>query len=81
MCTKITGAGCSLGGVTAVYAAVASPFVAALTASDVYNIASENAQKNCSGPASFQVAFIDNLYSITKEQIDSSVICIETEAL
>lgn len=81
MCTKITGAGCSLGGVTAVYAAVASPFVAALTATDVYNIAAENAEKNCSGPASFQVAFLDNLYSITKDQIDSSVISIETEAL
>ncbi len=81
MCTKITGAGCSLGGVTAVYAAVASPFVAAVTASGVYNIAAENAQKTCFGPASFQVAFLDNLYSITKEQIANSVICVETEAL
>ena len=29
---KVTGSGCSLGGVAAVYAAAASPFIAALTA-------------------------------------------------
>lgn len=70
LCTKITGAGCSLGGVTAVYAAVCSPFIAALTASTVYNVASELAEKNCKGPASFQVAFVDNLYSVSEEQIN-----------
>lgn len=72
LCTKITGAGCSLGGVTAVYAAVTSPLIAALTASSVYNAASELAEKNCKGPASFQVAFIDNLYSVSAEQINKS---------
>lgn len=59
---KITGAGCSLGGVVAVYAAVANPFVAALTASFMYNYAGAEAEKTAKGPASFQVDFLDNLY-------------------
>ncbi|RSX55658.1 hydroxyethylthiazole kinase [Bifidobacterium dolichotidis] len=41
--TKITGAGCSLGGVTATYLSVASPLVAALAASMLYNVASDAA--------------------------------------
>ncbi|SFS37912.1 hydroxyethylthiazole kinase [Succinivibrio dextrinosolvens] len=77
LCTKITGAGCSLGGVTAVFAAVATPFIAALTASSVYKVASGAAEKNCKGPASFQMAFVDNLYSVSAEQINGSSLKIE----
>ena len=44
MMTKITGAGCSLGGVTATYLAVAEPLVAAISASLLYNRASEIAE-------------------------------------
>ena len=66
---KITGAGCSLGGVAAVYAAVASPLIAALTATAVYNLAGTRAEKKITGPGSFQVQFIDELYRATPEEI------------
>ena len=67
--TKITGAGCSLGGVTAVYAAVASPFIAALAATAVYNLAGGRAERKADGPGSFQAAFLDELYQATPEDI------------
>jgi hydroxyethylthiazole kinase len=60
--TRITGAGCSLGGVAAVYAAVSSPFTAALTATAIYNLAGARAGQTVDAPASFQVAFLDELY-------------------
>ena len=50
MMTKITGAGCSLGGVTATYLAVAEPLVAALAASLLYDRASEIAEVNPMAP-------------------------------
>ena len=52
MMTKITGAGCSLGGVTAVYLAVAQPLIAALAATSLYNTAGEIAEKRSNGPGS-----------------------------
>ncbi|MCL2862950.1 MAG: hydroxyethylthiazole kinase [Methanimicrococcus sp.] len=61
MLKSITGAGCSLGGLMAVYAAVTDPFTAALAASLAFKYASESAQKNTAGTASFRTAFIDNL--------------------
>lgn len=66
---KITGAGCSLGGVCAVYAAVADPFTAALTATQIYNLAGSRAEKVSSAPASFQVNFIDNLYLASPQEV------------
>jgi len=66
---KITGAGCSLGGVTAIYAAVASPFIAALTATAVYNLAGRRAGQKADGPGSFQAAFLDELYKAAPEDI------------
>lgn len=74
MMTKITGAGCSLGGVTATYLAVADPLIAALAASALYNRASETGEANSHGPGSFQVAFLDGLWSTTSEQIAASPI-------
>lgn len=65
MLTKITGAGCSLGGVMAVYASKFTPFDAAVYASIHYNIASEKAEINAKGNGSFQICFIDEL-SCTK---------------
>jgi len=59
---KITGAGCSLGGITAVYAATSSPFIAALAATAIYNLAGHRAESKASGPGSFHVEFIDELY-------------------
>lgn len=66
---KITGAGCSLGGVAAVYAAAAPPFIAALTATAVYNLAGSRAERKADGPASFQAAFLDELYKAAPAEI------------
>ena len=66
---KITGAGCSLGGVCAVYAGVTDSFTAALTATQIYNLAGKKAEEQCAGPASFQQCFIDNLYLSTAQDI------------
>ena len=67
--TKITGAGCSLGGVTAVYLAETSPFIAALTAVQAYNLAGTRAAREAKGPGSFTAAFLDALYAATPEEI------------
>lgn len=69
---KITGAGCSLGGVAAVYATAASPFIAALTASAVYNLAGSRAERKVEGPGSFQVEFLNELYKASAEDIASN---------
>lgn len=67
----ITGAGCSLGGVVAVYCAEATPFVAALTAVTVYNSAAQDAEKKSSGPGTFQPHFLDSIYRLTTDAADS----------
>ena len=77
MMTKITGAGCSLGGVTATYLAVAEPLIAALSASLLYDRASEIAEAESDGPGSFQVALLDALWNVTADQVATSEI-IET---
>ena len=69
---KITGAGCSLGGVCAVYAAVTDPFTAALAASQHYNLAGKRAEEKSNAPASFQVNFIDELYRASPEDIGAN---------
>ena len=66
---KISGSGCSLGGVAAVYATAASPFIAALTATAVYNLAGKRAELRACAPGSFQTAFLDELYIATAEEI------------
>ncbi len=65
----ITGAGCALGGVTAIYACVTDPFTAAVTAANVFNLAGSRAEKEVDGPGSFQVHFLDNLYKAAAEEI------------
>ena len=64
----ITGAGCSLGGVCAVYANVTTPFVAALTATFLYNAAAVIAEKKSRGPGSFMKNFLDAVYEISCTQ-------------
>ena len=78
MMTKITGAGCSLGSVTAVYLAVSDPLTAALSASLLYNRAGEAAAATANGPGSFQVALLDAFWNITPEQIANSPMNIES---
>lgn len=74
---KITGAGCSLGGVMAVYAAQAEPFIAALAGAAVYNLAGKRAEQKAKGPSGFQVQFIDELYLATAEDIADNPLHIE----
>ncbi|MBT1171673.1 hydroxyethylthiazole kinase [Bifidobacterium sp. SO4] len=74
MMAKITGAGCSLGGVTATYLAVAEPLTAALAASLLYNRAAEAAEAKAEGPGSFQVHLLDALWNLTPEQVADSEI-------
>ena len=74
---KITGSGCSLGGVVAVYATAASPFIAALTAAAVYNLAGNRAENQVNGPGSFQRQFLDELYKATAADIANNPFEIE----
>lgn len=69
MMRNITGAGCSLGGVMAIYACVTTPFIAALTAVSVYNFAGARAEKQAQGPGSFQTCFLDALYQASPEDV------------
>lgn len=75
--TKITGGGCSLGGVMAVYLAVSEPFVAALTGTAIYNAAGLFAASNTTAPASFKVAFLDALYSMRAELVAENSLRLE----
>lgn len=65
----ITGTGCSLGGVMAVYAAVTTPFIAALTGAAIYNWAGSQAAGIAKGTGSFQSAFLDALYTAAPEAV------------
>lgn len=75
--TKITGAGCSLGGVVATYLAVSDPLTAALAASALYNVAGSAADARAKGPGSFQVEFLDSLWNTTPRQIADALIAAE----
>lgn len=74
---QVTGCGCSLGGVMAVYAVVAEPFAAAVAATAVYNLAGARAEKLCRGPGSFKQAFLDELHLATPEDVAANP--LETE--
>jgi len=69
MLKSITGSGCSLGGLMAVYVSVTDALTAALTASLAFKCASESAQKSTAGTASFRTAFIDNLSLLDAETL------------
>lgn len=77
MCA-VTGSGCSLGGVAAVYAAVADPFTAALAATAAYNLAGAEAAERCGGPGSFPSAFLDALNSLAPEEVAAAPMTFET---
>lgn len=73
----VTGGGCSLGGVMAVYAAVADPLTAALAATLLYNLAAERAAAATEGPGSFAVRFLDELHKATPDEIASMPMTVE----
>lgn len=62
--SQITGTGCMLGMICATYLAVTDPFTAAVTAATEFGIAGEKAEKNSSGPGSFQVELLDQFYNL-----------------
>lgn len=66
---KITGAGCSLGGVCAVYACVTDPFIASVAATQHFNLAARLAGARVNAPASFQTLFIDELFLASPKDI------------
>ncbi|MFT8330919.1 hydroxyethylthiazole kinase [Bifidobacterium psychraerophilum] len=74
--TKITGAGCSLGGVTGTYLAVCDPITAAIAASVHFNRASQTAAETATGPGSFQTAFLDALWNTSATDIAKGAILI-----
>lgn len=74
---KITGAGCSLGGVMAVYATATTPFIAAIAGSQIYNLAGQFAVKKADGPGSFEVHFLDELHKARPEDIANNYFHLE----
>lgn len=74
---KITGAGCSLGGVMAVYATATTPFIAAIAGSQIYNLAGQFAEKKADGPGSFEVHFLDELYRARPEDVANNYFHLE----
>ncbi|WP_297281348.1 hydroxyethylthiazole kinase [uncultured Anaerococcus sp.] len=77
MMESITGAGCSLGGVCAVFESVTDSFTAALTATQIYNLAGFLASEKANGPASFQTEFLDALYKVNSEEVANNRFEIE----
>ena len=78
--SKITGCGCSQGGVLAVYATCADAFTAAVAGTAHYNLAGTRAAAVATAPASFKVAFIDELYRATGEEIAANPMCVIRES-
>lgn len=74
---KVTGFGCALGGVIAVYAAASTPLVAALAGSAAFNCAATRAAARTDAPASFKVAFLDELYHATPESVAANPLTVE----
>lgn len=69
--TRITGAGCALGGVIAAFAAVTDDHLAATTAAClVYAVAGERSAELAARPGSFAVALLDALDSIDRAMLE-----------
>jgi hydroxyethylthiazole kinase len=74
MMGQITGTGCVATAVTGAFLAVDSDPVDAVVSSLGYlGLAGERAGEISSGPGSFQVAFLDALYSITPKELSESI--------
>ena len=65
------------GGVLAVYATQTDPFTAAVAAVNHYNFAGVAAAAAADAPASFKVAFIDELFRATPEAVAGNSIEIQ----
>jgi hydroxyethylthiazole kinase len=66
---RITVMGCSLTGIVAAFAVDQPALPATVAALAYYAVAGEVAAETAAGPASFQTAFIDALYTLTPEDV------------
>jgi len=68
--TKVTGAGCALGGITAAFAAVVEDrLVAAVAATTVLTLAAERSARTAEHPGSFAVGLLDGLHALTAQDV------------
>jgi hydroxyethylthiazole kinase len=69
--TTLTGTGCMATTAVACFAAVGSDvLLAAAGALAVYGLAAEKAAARAAGPASFKIAFFDQLYALTTAEVE-----------
>ncbi len=70
----VTGTGCVAGALAAAFAAVCpDPFRAAVSSSAVTAVAGQLAAEQAAGPGSFQSCFLDVLYTLNADILDSTV--------
>lgn len=73
--TQVTGTGCSLSGLVGAFLAVASPaerLEATVAALVYFEVAAERAAAGARGPGSFHAALLDELATVSEEQVDSA---------
>jgi hydroxyethylthiazole kinase len=69
----VTGTGCVAGALAAAFAAVCpDPFRAAVSSSAVTAVAGQLAAEKAAGPGTFQSCFLDSLYSLNADILDST---------
>ena len=66
---RITALGCSLTGIVGAFIAGQDPFEATVAALAYYGLAGERAGEKAKGPGSFQVAFLDALYTLDGQDL------------
>jgi hydroxyethylthiazole kinase len=76
--TTLTGTGCMATTAVACFAAVErDPLLATAGALAAYGLAAERAAARARGPASFKIAFFDELYALTPADIEKGAIVVE----
>lgn len=74
MLQKVTGTGCLLSAVISAHIAVSEdPYHASVRATLLYNIAAEKATDDSKGPGTFYVQFLDQLASVTDEDVNANM--------
>jgi hydroxyethylthiazole kinase len=70
---KITATGCALGALIAAYSAITTPTIACISAHVHFAIAGKLAFEKVQTVGSFNVAFLDYVYSINAEMIEQYI--------
>jgi hydroxyethylthiazole kinase len=79
MMGKVSGTGCMAASVTGAFAAVTHDHAASTAAAmAALGLAGERASSRCSGPASFKVALLDEVYRLTPEDLHKGAKIRET---